>query len=315
MAKTGLKKKGKFIRLVEYGAVYSLILCLSAIPLIFAHLISSFAGSFFYLLVPKRRNISLQNLRNTFSGSKTEKEIRRIARLSFKSFILTFMEVVKLRHLYASPDGMDKIRNITEGLDVLFLKAKKAHDESGGCIFVTPHIGNWEILPHVSALAGIPLVVVARPIDNEYLERLIYQNRAATGQIIIPKKNAFLVLQKTLNAGKSIGILPDQSTMNGIVVDFLGRKATTTPVPALLSVIHKRPIVVVACCRKDRHNFEGFVCDPIWPGEYKSEKDEIYRLTAEMNRNMESIILKHPEQYLWMHNRWKTYKDKKEFLS
>jgi KDO2-lipid IV(A) lauroyltransferase len=216
----------------------------------------------------------------------------------------------------SKPDAVKSLRNTTESLDELFHKAKKIHEESGGCIFVTPHIGNWEVLPYISSIVGIPLAVVVRPLDNKYLERLFYAHRSESGQIIIPKRNALFVLQKTLQQGKSIGLLPDQSTMKGISVDFFGHKATTTPVPAILAISYMRPIVVVACCRKpDGLRYEGFVCDPIWPGEYKSEKAEIFRLTEEMNRNMESIIRKYPGQYLWIHNRWKTYKGKKELLS
>jgi len=308
-------KKGKFVKVIEYGAAYVIILFSRAIPLKCLPLISSFLGYLLHLMVSRRREIALENLRHAFNGKKTEREIEGIARKSFTSFFLTFLEMVKFRYIFAVPDALDKIRPIAEGLDELFQKAKKIHDESGGCLFVTPHIGNWELLPYISSLVGIPLVVVVRALDNDYLEKLLYQNRAASGQIIIPKRNAFFVLQETLRKGKSIGMLPDQSTMKGIAVDFFGRKATTTPVPALLAITYKRPIVVVACCRRDKYRFEGFVCDPIWPGEYRSEKAEIYRLTKEMNRKMESIIQKYPEQYLWMHNRWKTYRGKKEFLS
>jgi KDO2-lipid IV(A) lauroyltransferase len=309
------RKKGKITKLLEYSAVYIIILFIRVIPLNGVHRISSFLGYLLYVFVPKRRTIALGNLKNAFHGEKTEQEIVQIARQSFSSFFQTFLELVKYQYIYSTPDARDKIKTKAEGLHELFQKAKKIHDQSGGCLFVTPHIGNWEMLPYVSALVGIPLVVVVRALDNEYLESLIYKNSAASGQVIIPKRNAFFVLQETLRRGKSIGMLPDQSTMKGIMVEFLGRKATTTPVPALLSIAYKRPIVVVACCRRDRESFEGFVCDPIWPGEYTSEKAEIYRLTQEMNRTMESIIRKYPDQYLWMHNRWNTYEGKKAFLS
>lgn len=280
------------------------------------HIISGVLGNLLYLLVPRRHNIAIENLRNAFNGEKNEKEIRGIARQSCKSFFLTFLEVIKFRYLLTKSDVINRLRDTTEGLDELFHKVKKIHNESGGCIFVTPHIGNWELLPYVSSVMGIPLAVVVRPLDNVYLEKLIYANRASSGQVIIPKRNALFVLQKTLRQGKSIGMLPDQSTMKGISVNFFGRKATTTPIPAILAITYNRPIVVVACCRKsDNYKYESFVCDPIWPGEYKSEKAEIFRLTEEINRKMESIIRKYPEQYLWIHNRWKTYKDKKELLS
>jgi len=301
-------------KLIECAAVYATILFIRVIPLRGVHHVSSFLGYLFYTLVPKRRRIALGNLKSAFHREKTETEIEQIARQSFKSLFQTFLEIIKLRHVFTAPDAGDKIRTKAEGLNELFQKAKKIHDQSGGCLFVTPHIGNWEMLPYISAIVEIPLVVVVRALDNEYLESLIYKNRAASGQVIIPKRNALFVLQKTLHQGKSIGMLPDQSTMKGIMVDFFGRKATTTPVPAILSITYNRPIVVVACCRRDRDSFEGFVCDPIWPGEYTSEKAEIYRLTHEMNSSMASIIRKYPGQYLWMHNRWKTYEGKKEFL-
>lgn len=307
------KKKGKPVLFLEYGAVYLLLIIARAIPLKVIRFISGLLGNLFYALVAKRRTIAIDNLRSAFKGEKKEDEISRVARESCKSLFLTFLETARFSTVFKSSDVMEKLRKTTEGLDGLFQKAKKIHDESRGCIFVTPHIGNWEILPHVSAVVGIPLVVVVRPLDNSYLERLIYRNRADSGQIIIPKRNALFVLRETLRQGKSVGLLPDQSTMQGIAVDFFGRKAMTTPVPALLSIMYRRPIVVVACCRRDdRDGYEGFVSDPIMPGEYKSEKEEIHRLTREMNIAMEKIIRKYPGQYLWTHNRWKTYKVKKE---
>jgi lauroyl/myristoyl acyltransferase len=74
--------------------------------------------------------------------------------------------------------------------------------------------------------------------------------------------------------------------------------------------------VIVACCRKqDSTQYEGFVSDPIFPGEHQDKKAEIVRITEEMTHQMELIIRKHPEQYLWTHNRWKTYKGKKSAFS
>lgn len=302
--------------LLEYWGVSVLINCARVFPLSVVHAIGRFFGNLLYLFVPRRRTIAMENLRNAFHGEKTEQEIREIARKCCQSFFITYLEIIKLRFLFTQPDIMKNLRTTTEDLDDLFLKAKKLHDESGGCIFVTPHIGNWEVLPHVSGVVGIPLAVVVRPLDNIYLEKLLYHDRASSGQVIIPKRNALFSLQKTLQQGTSIGMLPDQSTMKGISVNFFGRKATTTPVPAILAIHYTKPIVVVACCRRTKdYQYEGFVSDPIWPEQYSSEKAEIFRLTEEMNRGMESIIRKYPEQYLWIHNRWKTYRNKKELLT
>ena len=318
-------KKNNLVHILEYIGVYLIIIISNAVPLKIIHMISGFLGNLLYFLVPERRNIAIENLRNSFKGEKTEEEIRDIALQSCKSFFLTFLESIKLSFLYSKPATVNSLRTKINNLDDLLLKAKKIHDESGGCIFVTPHIGSWELLPYIFSVIGIPLTVVVRPLDNVYLEKLLYSSRTASGQIIIPKKNALFTLQKTLRQGKSAGLLPDQSTKKGIYVNFFGRKATNTPVPAILATKYKKPIVVTACCRKtENYQYEVFVCDPILPalnhngtgpGEYKSKKAEIFRLTEALNRNMESIIRKYPGQYLWIHNRWKTYKSKKEFLS
>lgn len=310
------RKKSEFLKLLEYTAVSLIIFITRITPLKVVRMFSNTLGDLLYFLGKRRRNIALENLRYAFENEKSEEEIAMIARESCRSFFFTFMEVFKLRSFFTSGGELDDIESKADNIIGLFVKAKEIHDESGGCIFVTPHIGNWEVLPHVSAAAGIPLAIVARPLDNQYLEKLIYADRTSSGQIIIPKRNALFVLQKTLKQGRSIGMLPDQSTMKGLLIDFFGRKATTTPVPAMLAVSYKRPVVVVACCRKKGdYKYEGFVSDPIWPGEYDSEKAEIIRITGEINRGMEAIIRKYPEQYLWIHNRWKRYKGKKELMS
>lgn len=309
------RKKNRLLQVIEYGAAYAFIALFRQLPSGFTYRLSGLLGDLLFRLVPRRRDIALDNVRKAFAGEKTEDEIREIARRSCQSLFLTAFEVMQSQEVFRSPDVMEKLRKTNDDLESLFLKAKKIHDEANGCIFVTPHIGNWELLPSVSALVGIPLVMVARPLDNPYLEKLFYENRTASGQLVIPKKNAMFVLQRTLQQGRSIGMLTDQSTMKGILVDFFGRRATTTPVPAVLAITKNRPIVVVACCRTADFRFEGFVCDPIWPGSYVHERDEIYRITREVNRQMEAIIRRYPEQYFWLHNRWKTYEGTKEVMS
>jgi KDO2-lipid IV(A) lauroyltransferase len=102
-------------------------------------------------------------------------------------------------------------------------------------------------------------------------------------------------------------MLPDQSTSRGLRVKFFGADATVTPIPALLALRYGRPVVVVAACRtEDPYYFEGFVSDPIRPEPGRAdERSEIERISREINVKMEEIIRKYPEQYLWMHNRWK----------
>jgi Kdo2-lipid IVA lauroyltransferase/acyltransferase len=309
------KKKSRSLQRIEYLATLAGISLIRILPVRAVSALCTFLGMAVYTLLSKRRKIALKNLRNAFGATKSEQEIRAIARESTKSFLLTGAEIAKFDLHSVVREAVKERGYRPNHLQDLFLKAKRIHEEAGGCIFVTPHLGNWELLPFVCSMVGIPLALVARPLDNTHLEKLLFESRSFPGQVIIPKKNALFALQQVLRQGKSIGMLPDQSTQRGIAVDFFGSPATTTPVPALLSIHYRKPIVVVACCRRpDEEKFEGYVCDPIWPRTSVDERGEIIRITADMTRNMEGIIRKHPEQYLWMHNRWKTYRRKRPFL-
>lgn len=310
------QKKSRKLQAVEYYAVLAVMFLVRSLPPPIIRALCSFLGNAFYLLMARRRGIALRNLRSAFSGVMGDSEIKRLARRSCVSFLTTAAELIKFQFEITGPDALEEKGYRIAEFETLFQKARKIHDESRGCIFVTPHIGNWELLPFVSSLIGIPIAIVARPLDNEHLERLIYSNRTANGQVIVPKKNAFFTLQSLLRQGKSIAMLPDQATKRGVSVDFFGNRAMTTPIPAILAITHNRPIVVVACCRRPGpERFEGFVSDPIRACPSANERDEILRLTEAMNRQMEDIIRKYPDQYLWMHNRWKDYGRKKAFLA
>jgi Kdo2-lipid IVA lauroyltransferase/acyltransferase len=313
MANRKKQKKTKPLHLIEYGIVYLLILATQSLPFAAVRALGTFLGKLTFRLGSRRRNIALDNLHHAFGDSKSPAELERIARDSFISFFMTFLESIKFRKMLRDPERILDLANESESIEALLQRIKQVHEQAGGCIFVTPHLGNWEVLPHASAYVGVPLMVVARPLRNPLLEKLIYSDRTATGQVLIPKRNAMFMLQKTLHKGNSIGLLADQATKKALSVDFFGRKATTTPVPAILATAYGRPIVVVACCRDATgKGFDGFMAEPIWPGEYKSEKAEIYRMTGEMNRAMESIIRQRPEQYLWMHRRWKVYPNQRD---
>ncbi len=309
------RKKGKLLQLLEYLAVCVMLLLTRLVPFRVGAFLGERLGSILFDLVPRRRSIAVENLKKAFPNDESL-DHRRVARRSFSSFVLAGFESLRLRRNLRAHDTFEKVVNVSEQGSAALQKARKVHQEAKGCIFATPHIGNWELVPHLSFSVGISAVVVARPLDNRYLEKLVYRQRSESGQIIISRKDALSVLQKTLKGGKSIALLPDQGTGKGIPVPFFEREAFTTPVPAILAIRHGRPIVVIACCRADDSSrFDVVVSDPLWPGDRSSGKEEIYRLTERMNLEMEAIIRRYPEQYFWMHDRWKNYKRRRKFLA
>jgi len=299
---------GRVLEAVEFVAVWLLYALVRVLPARVVYPATRLVGDLVFVVLPGRRRIAVDNVRRALGAGADRGRARRIARTSFASFLLTAMpETAKLRRRLASPRHAEETLHRSPDLAAMFEQARRLHESSRGCIFVTPHFGNWELLPDTAAALGIPVAVVARPLENRYLERLLARSRAASGQIFVAKRNAFLALQRFLGAGRSVAMLPDQATFRGVAVEFMGRPALTTPVPALLAIYQQRPIVVVACFRIGVLRFGGFVSEPLWPGPHESERAEVLRLTAAMTRVMEEVVRRHPEQYLWMHNRWKVY--------
>jgi Kdo2-lipid IVA lauroyltransferase/acyltransferase len=305
-----IRQNGIF-QIAEFMMIYMMFMMARITPRKMGYRVSRMLGSLVYCILPSRRKIALDNLQAVFFGKKNDREIRAIARKSCCSLVASWFETAKF--LFTDmPGTMGCIGESGTWRDS-YRKAKNIHEQSGGCIFVTPHIGNWELLPFLGAQAGIPAVTIVRPMPNKYLSRWLSGHRHASGQTFIARTNSMSILQLSLRRGKSIAMLPDQRTMKALSIDYLGRAAVTTPIPAILSIRYQRPIVVVACCRSsDASHFEISVNDPIWPVPEASERDEIVRLTEVMNREMGAIVERYPEQYLWMHNRWKKYSSKTE---
>jgi Kdo2-lipid IVA lauroyltransferase/acyltransferase len=300
--------RGTFLQALQFLPVSVLLLVTRLLPMWFIRRLATVFADGAFGVLSRRRRIALDNLRQAMGDSVSPDEIERIARASFRSFALTSMpEVVKLRPHLVGPDARAWLDRRAPEAKEVFMRAKVLHETTHGCVFVTPHLGNWELLAYIAAVVEIPLAVVVRPLDNRYLEGLLLRARRETGQIFLAKRFAMMQLQQQLARGRSVAILADQSTVRGVPVEFFGRRALTTPVPALLAIRQQRPIVVVACVRTAPLRFVGVLGEPIWPRDTTNERPEIERLTQAMSHSMEAVVRDHPEQYLWMHDRWKTY--------
>ncbi|MEE9240422.1 MAG: lysophospholipid acyltransferase family protein [bacterium] len=303
------KDKSPFRQNIEFYLAFSFLTLLRWTPFGICKALAALAGEAVFWVVPRRRNVALMNLRIAFP-EMDEKERRKVARASCRSFVLTGLEGVK--HLYRSriEDAEREVHRVVEGVDALFERARKVHEKAGGCVFVIPHLGNWEFLSHASALARIPVTIVVRPLDNPRLEKYLFEMRATSGQEILAKRNALFHLRTALRKGRSIGLLADQHAgMQGIDVPFFGKPASTTTGPAALAVSFGRPIMLVACLRRrDGKGYEALLSEPIWPDLEAESVKEIERMTTAVNRGIENFIRERPEQYLWIHDRWKLTK-------
>lgn len=178
-----------------------------------------------------------------------------------------------------------------------------------GCIMLTGHYGNWELLGYSLAVLGFDIVAVMRPLDNEYLNRFLLDRREKSGLKLLYKKGATRAAGDVIDSGGALCFIADQNAgSKGMFVDFFGKKASTYKSIGLLAMEREVPIIV-GCARRrswDRFEYEISVNRVIHPREWQDKDDPLRWITQEYSRAMEDFIRVAPEQYLWMHRRWKS---------
>jgi KDO2-lipid IV(A) lauroyltransferase len=178
--------------------------------------------------------------------------------------------------------------------------------EGRGCIVIIGHLGNWEIGGLASTLAGYPLRSLARPIDNPWINEYLMRYRSQTGQHMIPRDRALGEMIRVLQRNGMLVVQVDQDARQvGVYVNFFGRPASTHRAPATLSLKYNAPIVLVNTYREGLLNYA--VCtEPIYPAAYRDLPDPVKALTQAYSDRFEECVRQHPEQWFWMHDRWKT---------
>jgi KDO2-lipid IV(A) lauroyltransferase len=172
---------------------------------------------------------------------------------------------------------------------------------------VSGHFGNFEIAAVLLGLVGCPSYAIARIMDNPWLERLIRSFRESSGQFILPKDGSAARIQQVLAAGKTLMMLGDQHAgTKGVWVDFLGRPAACHKALALFTLSSAAPMIVLYCRRTDRPlHFEIDILGIADPREGLGELADVRSLTQWYNDCLARIIRDSPEQYWWVHRRWK----------
>ena len=295
------KSRGGVAAYLEYLLVAGLAKGLFHLPSSLAYRIGEGLGAILYRVDHKHRLIAQDNLRRAFNGELSSQEIAALARSTFINLGRTVVETCRM--LKIDRENFRQFIRI-EGYEH-FQQAKR---RGKGIIYITAHLGSWELLPLASALMGEPLSIVTRPLDNPYLDRVINRLRTAWGTRVLPKKLAMPALVQTLLRGESVGILMDQNITwkEGVFVDFFGMPACTALAPALLALRADASVLPAAIvrCGRDRHTI--FVEKEIPLIRTGHLKADVVANTASFTRAIEALVRKAPAQWLWVHRRWKT---------
>lgn len=253
------------------------------------------------LLGRDRRARALDAIARAFPDQPPDR-LDRIARACFEHLLMLGTELCHaprlLRHdLWADRITLDPtapaIRRLLDGRPV---------------IMVTGHWGNWEVMGHFLASVGFSVSAVARAIDNPLLNRWFLGLRQQRGLRIIDRTDAASPMIDQLRAGGVLGLVADQNAgARGLFVPFFGRLASTHKSIALLAIAHQTPVVVGGAERVGPGSrFRVRTTDYITPDDWTDQPDPVYYLTARYCRALERLVLLRPEQYLWMHRRWRT---------
>jgi len=294
----------KAVWLLETVLFIILSIPLAIMPLRFSMKAGEMLGLLLFLTWGSRRRIAIKNLQAAMSRGaiKLTGSPERIIKDNFKNIGKSVSEIVKIFY------GFDKKilnRVHLEGVENL----DAAESKGKGVLFLTGHCGNWELMAIFMSTKLKEIAVVARPINNPYLNSLIEKVRRKYGNSVIYKKGALKSIIQTLRNNGYIGILMDQAVIaeEGYIIDFLGSGAWTTKMPALIARKTGAAGIPVFI-----HRTDGKHIIKLYPEIELSKSDDretaVIEDTKSFSKYVEKYIQEHPSEWLWMHRRWKRVK-------
>jgi len=254
-----------------------------------------------YVLRPPLRRTGLINLRIAFPDW-TDSRRRRVLRHLARHLGWMAADLVHLRDL--DHTTIDRVV-IPDG----FENFAAAHRRGKGVLYLTGHMGAWELGPPAQALFGFPLHFLVRPLDNPCVDALINRYRCFSGNVPVDKSNSVRTILRVLRSGGAVGILFDLNALpdDGVFVDFFGVPACTTRGVARLALQTDAAVVPSYCfwdcdLREYRLRFEP----PLELVRTGNLDADVLANTQLFTRVIEDFARRHPDQWLWVHKRFKT---------
>jgi KDO2-lipid IV(A) lauroyltransferase len=296
------KKKPHPIRdWLVYAAVRTLMIFLYLFDVETDLRFACFLGDVLWKYYKRGRLRALENLRASFP-EKSDEWIQQMGRRSFQQLLMLTIDVLVTPRLVQKHNWRQYARFTNAEYPKWLMK------EGKGLIMVTAHYGNFELIGYMAGLFGFDIYSVARPLDNKYLNRFLYQVRQRHGLKLIDKKGAAEMMPRIIEQGSTLGFIADQDAgRKGIFVDFFWRKASTYKSIGLLAITYNLPIVV-GCTRRvgNRFFFDCVLSRIIFPHEWADKEDPLTWVSAAYTKAIEDFVRQDPTQYWWVHRRWKT---------
>ena len=285
----------------ESVAVWLIVKGLGLLPRSAARSFAVVAMRFLYVLLPRLRKTAEINLRIAFPDWK-EAQRESVIRGMLRN--LGWMAAEFARFPKYSKENIERIV-VLDGHENFLAGQRRGK----GVLYLTGHIGGWELSSFAHALYGYPLHYMARPIENRRINALVNRYRCLSGNQPIFKNESARVTLKVLREAGTIGILADQNTMpeEAVFVDFFGKAASTTTGIARLA-LHTGATVVPGYAVWDERLDKYRLCfePPVELVRTENSERDILENTQKFAKVLEDIIRKYPEQWVWIHGRWNT---------
>lgn len=283
-----------------YLVVRVLICVVQAMRIETGHRVARALAWLFSEVFRVRGSVVDENLRQAFPELSDDGR-QRLARRMWGHLFLLVLEVAHAPRKIHETNWRRRVRLTGERPLVAGLLSPRP------MIIVTGHLGNFEVGGYVLGLLGFPTHSVARTLDNPYLHRFLDRFRRATGQYMIPKKGGYEQMLEVLGTGGTMTFLADQAAgAKDCWVEFFGRRASTHKAIALLALQHDAPMAVCYAQRRGRPmQFEVVTTAVADPREAGEASGSIHELTQWYTSQLEGAIRRAPDQYWWVHRRWK----------
>lgn len=300
-----MAKKSNLQINLEYYAAWSILKFLGVLPRSLAVFIASRFAVFVSLFLSNLRGVALKNTEIAFP-EMPEAERKKLVRGCFRNLGRQLGEISQFPK--ATRESLEKIVEISIS-DEVWKSYEEIKKSGRGLIFLTPHFGGWEILAFASFMIIGPQSYLVRKLDNPRLEEMLAAIRGKFGNQPMDKSTGLLPALQLLRSGGNLGILPDLNSQKheGVFVPFFGKEACTTAGVAALAMRTKAVVGVLSAAWDKEKKKYIITADAILEFESSGQrKKDIVDFTARFTKEIENVIRRHPEQWFWIHKRWKT---------
>lgn len=294
-------KQSRIRNYFEYLALKLLLKLLSILPKNVAYTIGRLLARLGYLLVRRLRKTAMRNLELAMPELSAQEQ-KRIVKGVFDNFGRLLAEFSRFpkytRKEMAAVVEYDGLENYLEAVS-----------RGRGVLFLTGHLGAWELSAFAHSINGYPHNILVRRIDNPLIEQLVDSYRTCHGNRTIDKNNASRMILSALRRGEAVGILIDLNTVRnlGVFCDFFGVQACSSPGLATLALrtgAAVLPSFITWDERRQIHTLHfGKPVEIVHTGNLK---EDILINTAHFHKIIEEYVRRYPDQWLWVHRRWKT---------